>query len=152
MYKLSTREIRKRISSNDLFRALLETSATLEELFFSQIVHEIGIYPDLISNWSLGRLLKWANGLHLIINGEKYYPILKDFLELRNMVVHSGEFMLEKLTQKQNAGIKSHLLKVCRYIDLAPVKDESVDMREKSDEHLVKTVTRKLEFLDKYDE
>ncbi len=150
MYNLCTIEIRKHIASNELFKAILEASATLEELFFSQIVRESKTSPSLICKWTLGRLLKQIDRLNLIIKREEYYPILEDFIKLRNMVIHSGQFMLNNLTTKQESEISRHLIKICEYISLAPIRDEIKDMEKKANEHLFKDVERNLKFLGRY--
>jgi len=152
MYNLSTEEIRKYIVSNELFKAILETSATLEELFFSQIMHEIKICPDLISSWTLGKLLVWVDKCHLIINREKYYPLLKDFIKLRNIVIHSGQYLLKNSTQEIESGIINHLIKICEYVSLSPVRDGIKDIDEKANRYLIKDVEKNLKFLNKYNQ
>ena len=150
MYKLSTTEIRKYIRSGELFKAILETSATLEELFFSQIIREGRIPPDSMGNWALGRLFEKVNELNLIIKREVYHLIIKDFIKLRNIVIHSGQFMLDNLTREQRAGIARHLIRICEYISLAPVRNEVIDMEEKANKYLEKDVKKNLEFLNRY--
>ena len=150
MYYLSTVEIRKHLASEELFKAVLEASASLEELFFSQIIREIRISPDLISNWTLGTLLKWVNKQGLIVKKEEYYPILKDFVKLRNMLIHSGEHLLNNLTSKQKHGIEIHIARICVYISMAPVRDEVRDMEKEANIHLEKSVAKDLKFMEKY--
>jgi len=150
MYNLGTTEIRNHIRSGELFKAILEASATLEQLFFSQIIREGKISPDSMGTWALGKLFKKAVELNLIIKKEEYYPIIKDFIELRNIVIHSGQFMLNNLTREQGAGMDRHLIKICEYISLAPVRDEIIDMEEKANEYLEKDVKKNLKFLDEY--
>ncbi len=83
---LLTKSIREDVSKGEYLRALLQASADLEELFFSKLLFERGIKSSLMRNWTLGKYIEWICELELI--DKKSEQLLRDFNELRNLIVH----------------------------------------------------------------
>ncbi len=118
--RLLTEDTREAIQTGELLKALLQTSADLELLFFSKLLFEKGIKKNLMKNWTLGRYFEWVSKLGLI--DKKYNKLLKDFNETRNMIVH-GRYIIHSIEKypRKIQYLKNLLLAVCNFIDATPV-------------------------------
>jgi len=150
-YNISPDHILHLLERGELFRAILETAATLEEIFFARLIHNKGIPLALISNWTLGRLLKASKDLGMIIEEEKFYPLLKDFLILRNHCVHSGEYLINNLESSKKQGIKGLIVKLSVFIPKNVVDEDLKDPNKEVFNHYMKEADKKLNFLNEFD-
>ncbi len=149
-YNISPDHILHLLSKEELFKAILETAATLEEIFFARLVHNKGIPVALISNWTLGRLLKASKDLKMIIEEEKFYPLLKDFVTLRNQCVHSGEYLISNLDNLKKRGIERLIGKICEFIPMNFINENLKDPNKEVFNHYLKEAEKKLDFLGKF--
>ncbi len=149
-YNISSTHILKLLSEGDLFRAILETAATLEEIFFARLIHNKNIPVVLISNWSLGKLLGASKDLGMIIEEEKFYPLLKDFLTLRNQCVHSGEYLIINLKDSKKEGIKGLIRGLAEFIPKNVIQEDLKNPNEEVFNHYLKEAEKKLDFLGKF--
>ena len=128
--RLLTKKIRYDVEGAELLRALLQTSADLELLFFSKLLFEKGIKKGLMNNWTLGRYIEWVSELELI--DKKYVKLLKDFNNTRNMIVH-GRYIIHNIEQnpKKVKYLKNMIIAVCDFIDSVSVFHEYDKTMEK---------------------
>lgn len=117
---LLTNSIREDIHKGEYLRALLQASADLEFLFFQKLLFEKDIKSDLIKNWTLGKYIDWICKLELV--DKKYEQLLRDFNELRNIIVHRRYTIhnvakdLDKLNFLANI-----IIAICDFIDSSHV-------------------------------
>ena len=128
--KLLTIKTREDVKRGDLLKALLQTSADLELLFFSKLLFEKGIKKDLMNNWTLGRYIEWVSKLELI--NKKYVKLLKDFNETRNIIVH-GRYIIHSIEEYPTKieYLKNMVISVCDFIDSTPVSHKYDQKMEK---------------------
>ena len=149
-YNISSDHILHLLSKGDLFRAILETAATLEEIFFARMVHNKNIPPVLISNWTLGKLLEASKDLDIILDKERFYPLLKDFVTLRNQCVHSGEYLINNLNDTKKECIKKLIHQICIFIPKNIIEEDLKDPNKEVFNHYLKEAEKKLDFLNKF--
>lgn len=115
-----TKIAREDINGGEYLRALIQIATDLESLFFDKLFFEKGINPDLIENWTLGRLTDWVIKNQLV--EEKYFDLLLDFKEVRNAVAHHRYGMYNATNDILRLNFLARLmLKVCDFIDATPV-------------------------------
>ena len=114
--KLSTKRIREDIENDDLLKALLQSIADLELLFFWKLMYEKGIKASLMNKWTLGRYLIWASGMKL--TDQEQIELLKDFNETRNMFVH-GRYFMNRIGDypHKKQYLSNMILHVCDFLD-----------------------------------
>lgn len=149
-YNISSNHIIHLLSEGDLFRAILETAATLEEIFFARMIHNKKIPVAKVSGMTLGRLLGKSKDFGMIIEEEKYYPLLKDFVALRNQCVHSGEYLISNLDDSKKAGIRKLIGSIAEFIPQNVINEDLKNPNKEVFNHYLKEAERKLDFLDRF--
>lgn len=113
---LITKFIREDVEKGEYSRALLQASADLEFSFFSKLLFEKGIKSSLMRNWTLGKYIEWICELELI--DKKYEQLLRDFNELRNLVVHR-RYTIHNVVKNLDevSYLANIIIAVCDFID-----------------------------------
>lgn len=151
-YNINSKHIIELLAQEQLFKAIIETAAILEEIFFARLVHNRNIPTPLISNWTLGKLLEASKDLDMIVEQEKYYPLLKDFVTLRNHCVHSGEYLISVIDESKKRGIEKLIGKMCEFIPKNVINEDLKDPNNEALKHYAEDAKKKLSFLDKFSE
>jgi hypothetical protein len=141
---LLTNKIREDVTKGEYLNALLQASADLEFLFFSKLLLEKRIKSNLIKNWTLSRYIDWVCELNLI--DKKYEQLLRDFGELRNLMVHT-RYSFPKISKDQSKlnFLAQIILAICDFIDSSPVKYRSSWKLEKEYSEAFQKIEEKYE-------
>ena len=114
--KLNMKDVRKEIEEGSFLEGFLRLPCDLEFHLFTKLFFERGIKTKLMNNWTLREYIEWCLEFGLI-NKEQGF-LLKDFNELRNVMVHNRDFMIGiKEDYEKGGNLITLALAVCDFLD-----------------------------------
>lgn len=125
--RIMTESIRKALDEHKYLEALLQTSASLENLFFMKLLFEKGIKEELMNSWTLSRYIDWVEKMDLL--DKKYLPLLRKFNQMRNCVAHTG-FALPRIQNnlEKSQTLSNLILEVCDFIDSYSIQYRDIEL------------------------
>lgn len=121
---------RKYIEKGDYISAFTRVSADLEQLLFEKLFFEKGFKPEQMERWTLNKFVQ--QNLQLGLIDKKWIPLLNEFRELRNKVIHRRVFLLRLIQNPEELEHARKLLcAVCDFIDQTWIVYKSTPELEK---------------------
>nr|MBI4157163.1 hypothetical protein [Candidatus Woesearchaeota archaeon] len=121
---------RKYIDSGDYMSAFTRVSADLEQILFEKLFFERGFKLEQMERWTLSKFVQ--QNLQLGLIDKKWIPLLNEFRELRNKVIHRRVFLLRLVQNPEELEHARKLLyAMCDFIDKTWVVYKSTPELEK---------------------